>query len=585
MQTKSLSRKLLTTVLSVYFLLTFAVTCFQIIGEYITSKNHITGELITLQKTFSGSLTQAIWELNTHQAEAIAEGLLAIPMIEGIIIRDDNQKIISRLGRVSSIEMLKNHQSLREGIPLDDTRSGLFGYAFPLVYEFSGKATHVGDATLISSREVVFDRILISLYFLVGNAIIKTTFLILLFLYSFRRHLTDPLNELIQQIEELEIDDLSGVRLHIASTENNELNVMSSAFNRLINKVQQYKTALEHTKQELVASNQKLDKHNLTLEQEVARKTANLSHVMIDLQQQKQQLEIQQNELTQEITKRKAKESELTRSKRELEKIVDEFNLAQDRLIHNEKFAAIGGLVASLTHEVNTPIGIGVTATTYLDDKITSLADTFESKTLTPKALKSFIDEAKQISMLLNSNLQRASELIDSFKQITVDQASDATRTINLKEYLNDILQSLSPRLKKSHHKITIDCPENVSLSIPAGAISQIFTNLILNSIIHGFEQMQEGLIQIKVTDNHDWVSILYSDNGKGMLTTQLEKIFDPFFTTKREQGGSGLGTHIVYNLVQRTLNGNIEAYSEPGQGLGYTISFPKQHSFTQTTV
>lgn len=582
MQTKSLSRKLLTTVLSVYFLLTFAVTCFQIVGEYITSKSHITGELVTLQKTFSGSLTRAIWELNTQQAATIAEGLLAIPMIEGIIVRDDNQEIISRLGRVPPIDELYTNNLIEEGVRLDDSLTGLFGYAFPLIFEFSGKATHVGDVTLISSREVVFDRILISIYFLIANAVIKTTFLIFLFLYSFRRHLTDPLNELTQQIEDLEIDDLSGVRLRIHNTENNELNVMESAFNRLITKVQQYKKELEQAKQDLVKSNDKLDKHNLTLEQEVARKTSNLSHAMIDLQQQKQQLELQQKELTQEINKRRQKEDELTRSKRELEKMVDEFNLAQDRLIQNEKFAAIGGLVAGLTHEVNTPIGIGVTATTYLEDKLKTLEREFTGKTLSPKMLENFINEAKQSSALLNSNLQRASELIASFKQITVDQASDAIRTINLKEYLNDILHSLSPKLKKSRNSIEIDCPEDIQLSIPAGAISQIFTNLILNSIIHGFEQKRDGRIKIKVIDEGDSVRIDYSDNGKGMHAKQLSQIFDPFFTTKREQGGSGLGTHIIYNLVRQTLDGDIEAQSEVGNGLTYKITFPKQNSFAQ---
>lgn len=580
MQTKSLSRKLLTTVLSVYFLLTFAVTCFQVVGEYITSKSHITGELVTLQKTFSGSLTRAIWELNTQQAVTIAEGLLAIPMIEGIIVRDDNQEIISKLGRVPKMDEQYANTLITDGVPLDDSLTGLFGYAFPLIFEFSGKATHVGDVTLISSREVVIDRILISIYFLVGNAVIKTLFLIFLFLYSFRRHLTDPLNELTQQIEELEIDDLEGVRLRIHNTENNELNVMESAFNRLITKVQQYKTELEQAKQDLLLSNEKLDKHNLTLEQEVARKTSNLSHAMIDLQQQKQQLEHQQKELTQEVTKRREKEDELTSSKQELEKMVDEFNQAQDRLIQNEKFAAIGGLVAGLTHEVNTPIGIGVTATTFLDDKLTNLEQAFKDKTLSPKMLESFISEAKQSTGLLNSNLQRASELIASFKQITVDQASDAIRTINLKDYLNDILHSLSPKLKNSRHKINISCPDDIQLTIPAGAISQIFTNLILNSIIHGFEQKMAGVIKVDVQDDGDNVVIEYQDNGKGMKPEQLAQIFDPFFTTKREQGGSGLGTHIVFNLVRQTLDGDIEAKSDIGKGLYYRITFPKENSF-----
>ncbi|MFT4928539.1 MAG: signal transduction histidine kinase [Phenylobacterium sp.] len=582
MQTKSLSRKLLATVLSVYFLLTFAVTCFQVFGEYITSKSHITGELKTLQKTFSGSLTRAIWELNTQQAVTIAEGLLAIPMIEGIVVRDDNQEVISVLGRVPEMAEKYQHETVSEGVPLDDSRTGLFGYSFPLIFEFSGRATHVGDVTLISSREVVIDRILISIYFLVGNALIKTAFLIFLFLHSFRKHLTDPLNELTQQIEDLEIDDLEGVRLDIHSTEHNELNVMESAFNRLITKVQEYKQELEEAKHDLQLSNDKLDKHNLTLEQEVARKTSILSHAMIDLQQQKHQLEQQQKDLTQEISKRRQKEDELTNKKGQLEKMVDELNQAQDRLVQNEKFAAISGLVAGLTHEVNTPIGIGVTATTFLAERIETLEEQFKDKTLTPKAMENFIAEMKQGSDLLMSNLERASELTASFKQITVDQASEAIRVINLKTYLNEIVQSLYPKLKKHKHVIKIDCPPNIELKTPAGAISQIFTNLILNSVIHGFEQKLMGQMNITVTDNEEMVLVHYSDNGKGMNEKQLEQIFDPFFTTKRDQGGSGLGTHIVYNLVRQTLDGTIEALSVQGKGLSYNIAFPKKNSFAQ---
>lgn len=582
MQTKSLSRKLLTTVLSVYFLLTFAVTCLQVFAEYINSKNHIAGELVTLQKTFSGSLTRAIWELNTQQAVTIAEGLLAIPMIEGIVVRDDNQEMISKLGKVPEIAEQYRDQLIPEGIELNDPLTGLFGYAFPLIFEFSGRATHVGDVTLISSREVVIDRILISIYFLIGNAMIKTAFLIFLFLHSFRKHLTNPLTELTQQIEELEIDDLAGVKLSIHNAQNNELNVMESAFNRLIAKVQESKQELEKAKVQLQFSNDKLDKHNLTLEQEVARKTSILSHAMIDLQQQKHQLEQQQKELTAEISKRQQKENELTHKQLELEKMVDELNQAQDRLVQNEKFAAIGGLVAGLTHEVNTPIGIGVTATTFLAERIDVLEEAFVAKTLSQKSLESFISEMRQGASLLMSNLQRASELIASFKQITVDQASEAIRVINLKVYLNEIVHSLYPKLKKHKHTIQINCPDDIDLKIPAGAISQIFTNLILNSVIHGFEQRQRGLMTITVEDQGDMIKVEYADNGRGMGPEQLKQIFDPFFTTKREQGGSGLGTHIVYNLVRQTLDGTIEAKSVFGGGLRYDIIFPKENSFAK---
>lgn len=576
MQHKSLSRKLLTKVLSVYFILTFVVTLGQIVAEYFNTKDHINGELETLQQTFSGSLTRAIWELNTQQAMIIADGLLAIPAIEGIIVRDDSGAVITQLGRYINIQERFSTQLVREGVRLTEQQSGIFGYTFPLIFEFSGRATQVGDVTLFSSRSVVIDRIKVGIYFLVGNAMLKTTFLIILFLMAFRKQLTLPLTELTQQIEDLELDQLDGAKVEIQHDDTSELSVMADAFNRLIGRVQDYKNQLETTQKQLLLSNEKLDQQNLLLEQEVARKTSGLSQAMMDLQQQKQELEVKQQILREEIERRRHTEGALRTKQTELEKFVDDLKQAQDRLVQSEKMAALGGLVAGITHEVNTPVGIGVTATSFLAEKLQALSAAYADKTLTPKMLEHFIEEASQGTELLQSNLIRASELIASFKQIAVDQASEAIRTINLADYLHEVIRSLQPNFKKTHHQIEVNCPDNIVLSCPAGAISQIFTNLLMNSLIHGFEDMEDGLVRITVLDEDDNVDIKYSDNGKGLNREQLEKLFHPFFTTKRDQGGSGLGTHITYNLVRQTLGGSIEVSSEPGKGLHYHICFPK---------
>ncbi|MCF2862840.1 ATP-binding protein [Pseudoalteromonas sp. Cnat2-41] len=572
----SLSKKLLTSVLSVYFLLTFVVTCGQVFAEYLNTKNYIRDELQTLQKTFSGSLTRAIWELNTDQSITIAEGLIAIPMVEGIIVRDDSGEVISQLGRSLDIRELYSQQLVQDASIIEDTPSGLFGYTFPLIFEFSGRATQVGDVTLFSSRDVVVSRIIVSIYLLVGNAMIKTAFLILLFLLAFRKHLTHPLNQLTEQIESLELDDLEGTRINLDSNEKNELNVMAQSFNNMINKVVEYRNKLEHTQKELLKSNEKLDQQNLQLEQEVARKTSNLSQAMMDLQQQKYELEKQKLNLTEEIELRRHTEQELLTKQSEMQRYVDELNLAQERLLGSEKMAALGGLVAGITHDINTPVGIGVTATSFLQERLDAIEYAYKEKTLSPKALEEFIKDAKQSTELLTSNLARASELVASFKQIAVDQASEAVRTINFKEYLGEVIRSLHPKIKKTQHQVDVNCPDNLVLNLPAGAISQIFTNLIMNSLIHGFEGVEKGTITIDVSENDGLVDINYRDNGRGVDAEQLDKLFDPFFTTKRDQGGSGLGTHITFNLVKQTLGGEIEVSSEPGQGLQYRITIPK---------
>ncbi|MBE0376256.1 sensor histidine kinase [Pseudoalteromonas prydzensis] len=573
---KSLSKKLLTSVLSVYFLLTFVVTCGQVIAEYVNTKDYIRDELTTLQKTFSRSLTRAIWELNTKQTITTAEGLLAIPMIEGIIVRDDSGEIISQLGRSLDIRELYSQQLVQEEAIIEDTPSGLFGYTFPLIFEFSGRATQVGDVTLFSSREVVFSRIMISIYFLIGNAMIKTTFLIILFLMAFRKLLTEPLAQLTEQIEDLELNDLEGQHIEIETSEHNELKVMEESFNKLIDKVVQYRKELEQTQKKLMISNEKLDQQNLQLEQEVARKTSNLSQAMMDLQQQKYELEKQKLTLTEEIDLRRHTEQELLTKQTEMQRYVDELNMAQERLVGSEKMAALGGLVAGITHDINTPVGIGVTATSFLQERLLQIEAAYKDKTLSPKALEEFINDAKQSTSLLTTNLDRASELVASFKQIAVDQASEAVRTINFKEYLGEVIRSLHPKIKHTSHHINLDCPADLTLNLPAGAISQIFTNLIMNSLIHGFDGINNGIIDIAIKDEDDQVIIDFKDNGNGVTEQQLEKLFDPFFTTKRDQGGSGLGTHITFNLVKQTLSGEIEVTSSPGKGLHYHISFPK---------
>lgn len=577
MQQQSLSKKLLTKVLSVYFVLTLIVTLGHIIAEYYNAKNYIKNELTTLQHTFSGSLTRAIWELNTPQTLNIADGLLAISTIEGIIIRDDSGAVLIQSGRYIDIQQRFSNQLVQQELSISEQQSGLFGYTFPLIFEFSGRTSQVGDVTLFTSRNIVLQRIEVGLYFLIGNAMVKTAFLIILFLLAFRRYLTEPLADLSRQIEDLELEQLDGSKVRISADEGSELTLMADAYNRLIDRLQSYQAQLKQTQQQLLLSNIKLDQQNLLLEQEVARKTSGLSQAMMDLQQQKQELLNKKQSLREEIEQRRITEQDLRSKQKELQETIDNLNQAQDRLLQSEKMAALGGLVAGITHEVNTPVGISVTAISFLEERLTRLNTAYASKTLTPKMLEEFLDEAQQSTKLLQSNLGRASELIASFKQIAVDQASEAIRTINLCDYLHEIIRSLQPHFKKTQHQIEVNCADNIVLDCPAGAISQIFTNLLMNSLIHGFEFMQQGQIRITVLEDADNIDIRYMDNGKGLTEEQLGKLFHPFFTTKRDQGGSGLGAHITYNLVRQTLGGSIEVSSKPNEGLHYHICFPKK--------
>ncbi|XOV80733.1 MAG: ATP-binding protein [Aestuariibacter sp.] len=566
-----LSRKLLTRVLSVYFILTLIVTVGQILTEYLNAKNHIESELQTLKNTFSTSLTLAIWELNTPQAQSIAEGLMELPIVEGVQIRDENGNYIADLGRTVVLQM----DPVSSGI-MQDHGGGTFGYTFPLIFEFSGRTSNVGDVTLYSSFEIIFGRIQVGVFFLVGNAILKTGFLVFLFLNAFRRMLTEPLSELTQQINEFDIDRLERSKLDVKIEDDNELAVLRDAYNKLVDDLIDFQNRLGGAQSDLKEANRKLDEQNLLLEQEVAKKTASLSKIMLDLEQQKDELMSKQDELKKENESRRMAEETLLRKNTELADSMETLKMAQNQLVESERMASLGGLVAGIAHDVNTPIGVSVTAASFLQDRLKVLATAFDDKKLTSKTMSSFIEEAEQTTTLLLSNLNRASDLVASFKQVAVDQTSEAEREVDMKEYIREVTQSLAPKFKKTKHDIDVDCPDKLVVRCAPGAIAQIVTNMIMNSLIHGFETVEKGKIKMKIWEDDDNVHMHYQDNGKGLSAEMLEKHFDAFFTTRRGKGGSGLGTHIMYNLVTQTLGGKIEAESEPGKGLSYTIIFPK---------
>jgi signal transduction histidine kinase len=549
------------------------VTAGQIFTEYLNAKRHIEGELKTLKNTFSTSLTRAIWELNTPQAKTIALGLIELPIVEGVQIRDENGNYIADLGRTSKLD----GESFNKGI-LKDHAGGTFGFSFPLIFEFSGRTSLVGDVTLYSSSAIIFSRIEVGLFFLIGNAIVKTAFLVFLFMNAFRTMLTNPLNELTQQITDFNLDDPESSKLDLKineNNENNELKVLETSYNKLIDEMIVFQSKLAGTQRELQQANQRLDDQNISLEEEVAKKTATLSRIMLDLEQQKDVLLVNQRELRQENENRQFIEAELRNRNTELANSMKTIKMTKNQLVESEKMASLGGLVAGIAHDVNTPLGVSVTATSFLQDRLTKLQNAYDDKTLTGNTMTSFMSEAQQTITLLTNNLNRASDLISSFKQVAVDQTSEAIREVNVSEYLSEVVRSLAPNFKKTQHTIDIHCPDDLLIKCAPGVLAQILTNMIMNSLIHGFENKIKGAIRLDISEQDDNIVINYSDDGRGLDEENLKRHFDAFFTTRRGKGGSGLGTHIMNNLVTQALGGQIEVFSQLDKGLQYKITIP----------
>jgi signal transduction histidine kinase len=578
MKVTSISRKLLTRVLSVYFVLTVSVTGIQIIAEYFNTKSHITSELLTLQKTISGSLTRAVWELNTQQAIDISEGLIAIPMIKGITVTDEANNIITQLGEVlpeNAQQAATDNGINNEHQSISSLSQGLFGHSFPLIFEFSGRTTTVGTVTLLSSNHVIFSRIEVGIYFLIGNAMLKTAFLVFLFLLAFNKFLTEPLQELTEQIKQLDINDPEVSKLHSMNYEKNELNILEDAYNNLIDELIDFKDKLALSQRETETANDKLDEQNLLLEQEVAKKTSSLSSTMLKMERQQKEMLQQQEQLQAENNRRRKTESTLMLTNKELKSSILELSKAQDRLLESEKMSSLGMLSAEISHEINTPIGVSITSVSCLADILTKLKTDIQSQVISKRSIEGFIESADNSIDLLLSNLNRASELIASFKQVAVDQTNDRVRLINVAKYIDEIIQSIHPRLKKTNHNIKVHCDTSIEFYSHPGAIAQILINLMINSVIHGFENINRGEIAISIAFNDQRLTIDYQDNGCGVTEAQLTNLFEAFYTTKADDGGTGLGTHIIKNLVFDTLNGHVKANNLATGGLHYHIELP----------
>lgn len=276
-----------------------------------------------------------------------------------------------------------------------------------------------------------------------------------------------------------------------------------------------------------------------------------------------------------DVTKRKQAEKELQNTNKALNESLKDLRKAQSRLVQSEKMAALGDLVAGVAHEISTPLGVGLMSASYLNDTTQRFYERMTSGQLSRSEFEKYARNAREAASLVLKNLTQAADLLNSFKQVAVDQSDDEQRVFDLNKYLNEILISLQPKYKRTQHTITISCPESLKITSYPGVFSQILTNLVMNSLIHGFEGVEQGRIIITVSADHDNLLLHYTDNGVGMHPGMVKKIFDPFFTTKRAQGGSGLGMHIVYNLVTQKLNGQIECTSAPKEGIAFSITIP----------
>ncbi|MBI4649640.1 MAG: tetratricopeptide repeat protein [Bacteroidia bacterium] len=296
-----------------------------------------------------------------------------------------------------------------------------------------------------------------------------------------------------------------------------------------------------------------------------------------EIKQQKEEIESQRDEIT-------TQRDTVTRQKEQLSETLYTLRQTQAQLVESEKMASLGNLVAGVAHEINTPVGIGITASSSLVEATKQFAQLYKENKMSRQELEEYLENSFQTGKLILSNMQRTGELVRTFKQVSVDQMTEEKRKFLLKSYLEDILFSLKPEFKGKQITTEIECANDFEIENYPGIFAQIITNFVLNSVRHGFRGKDDGLIRIivqtyrgmssDIRKEKDNLLLQYSDNGCGISEKNVQKIFDPFFTTNK-QIGTGLGLNIVYNLVTQKLKGTIKCESIEGEETKFIIDVP----------
>jgi C4-dicarboxylate-specific signal transduction histidine kinase len=405
------------------------------------------------------------------------------------------------------------------------------------------KHTHriIGELEIGFARGKILEKIIQSASKIIIMQILAVLLLAALLLWRVHRIITRHLVDLNRQ---LKVNSRPNTHQLLAIDRNNyddELSTLIHSFNQLTDEFNSELKSKEEAQQALAETNNRL-------EQRVEERTENLQDAI-----------------------------------NELHNTLKNLRNTQSQLIESEKLASLGAMVAGVAHEINTPIGLCITTHSFIKDIFKDMTQRFENDSISKSNFTEFMTNMEECVDILSKNLERAAKLVKSFKHVSEDQAGEAARKFNLEEYLQEILSTLQPKLKMTQHLVTINCASHINLYGYPGALSQVMTNLVINSLLHGFENIVEGTITIEVEHRNEQVEIRYADDGQGLTEEARVKIFEPFFTTKRGYGGTGLGMHLVYNLVNQTLQGSIQL-QQASKGCAFIITIPEQIHIPEIT-
>ncbi len=520
-----LAVRLLAYILLFSSLITLLSTGLQIYLDYRNDLSIIDDRIRQMEATSLGNLANDVWLINSKQIQTQLNDLYLLPDMHYLQL--DTQ--------------YEEHFSAGEP-PRPDTplikRSYTLKHSTP-----EGEHYELGTLQININLERIYRHLQEQVLVILATQGVKTFLVSIFILYIFWQLVTQHLGTLSRYAGTLTLQ-----RLHLPLQLQRYPHQQSDELSQVVNAINRMRESLLDDIDKRQQAENALAELNEQLEARVLRRTEKLEQI----------------------------NSELNRTLAQLQG-------TQAQLVEAEKMAALGSLVAGVAHEINTPLGIGLTAATFLRDKVhEQQRHAPTQKTAEDSAFQALAIESCE---LIANNLQRAAQLISAFKQVSVDQASEQRRIFDLGDYLQEILLSMAPRLKRSAPQITISCPPGLLLNSYPGALYQILSNLIQNSLIHGFAEQPEGKIWIEATATAEAISLDYCDNGTGIDSAIRTKIFDPFFTTRRNLGCSGLGLHIAYNLASQLLQGRLcclepdnDTGSQASAGAHFRLELPNNH-------
>lgn len=517
---RSLSVKLISVSLISALALGLLISALQISSDYMRTRQLPDEEMATLISLLKEPATAIVFRLDPGTAHELLNGALrhpAVAMIR-IVLADGSvfaqrERALKNVGRRSISDIL-----------FGATRHYTWDLnsRFPEGSEFLGRLEVTVDTYHHGS--VFLDRMRLTL----GGTLVYALLLSVITLILFYLLVARPLTRVIDSIALVDVDSPEKARLiePVGHTDD-EIGLLVKVTNAHLQTID---ISLWHVRE----AEDALKRYSDSLEFTVAERTRALSDSMAQLQ------------------------------------------ATQNHLIESEKLAALGGLVAGVAHEVNTPLGIAVTASSVLGEALNDLRAGFDSRSLTSERFSELLQIIEEGNSMLSRNLERAAHLIRDFKRTAVDQVAEGCCDFDVRQVMDALIASLHPETAKRGVNPRFDCPKGLTMRSLPGVLTQVMTNLVVNSLRHAFGEVDSPRIEISARQKGERVIIEYRDNGVGVPEALHERIFEPFFTTQRGQGGSGLGLNIVYNLITRKLLGRLDFHSVPGEGVSFVIDVPQ---------